>query len=72
MTSQNLGARVALVDLDLAGGDLAALLDIEPTRSMVHVVEEFERLDSLLMDSLMVDAAPGLRPVGLAGRRGGR
>jgi pilus assembly protein CpaE len=61
VASQSLGARVALVDLDLAGGDLAALLDIEPTRSMLHVVEEFERLDSLLMDSLMVDAAPGLR-----------
>lgn len=61
VASQSMGARVALVDLDLAGGDLAALLDIEPTRSMLHVVEEFERLDSLLMDSLMVDAAPGLR-----------
>lgn len=61
VASQNLGARVALVDLDLAGGDLAALLDIEPTRGMLQVVEDFERLDSLLMDSLMVDAAPGLR-----------
>ena len=61
VASQSLGARVALVDLDLAGGDLAALLDIEPTRSMLHLAEEFERLDSLLMDSLMVDAAPGLR-----------
>lgn len=61
VASQSLGARVALVDLDLAGGDLATLLDAEPTRSMLHVAEEFERLDSLLMDSLMVDAAPGLR-----------
>ncbi|MCF8041344.1 MAG: P-loop NTPase [Desulfarculaceae bacterium] len=61
VASQSLGARVAMLDLDLAGGDLASLLDIEPTRSMVHVAEEFERLDSLLMDSLMVDAAPGLR-----------
>ncbi|MCB2191835.1 MAG: P-loop NTPase [Deltaproteobacteria bacterium] len=61
VASQDMGARVALVDLDLAGGDLAALLDIEPTRSMLHVADEFERLDSLLMDSLMTDAAPGLR-----------
>jgi len=61
VASQSMGARVALVDLDLAGGDLAALLDLEPTRSMLHVTEEFERLDNLIMDSLMVDAAPGLR-----------
>lgn len=61
VASQSLGARVALVDLDLAGGDLASLLDIEPSRSLLHVVEDFQRLDNLLMESLLVDAAPGLR-----------
>ncbi len=61
VASQGLGARVAMMDLDLAGGDLAALMDLEPSRSLLHVAEEFERLDGVLMDSLMTDAAPGLR-----------
>ncbi len=61
VASQSTSARVALVDLDLASGDLAALLDLEPQRSLLQVAEEFERLDSLLMDSLLADVAPGLR-----------
>jgi pilus assembly protein CpaE len=59
--SQGQGLRVALMDLDLGGGDLALLLDLEPTRDLTDVVSEFNRLDSVLMDSLMTEVAPGLR-----------
>ncbi|MCF8032503.1 MAG: P-loop NTPase [Desulfarculaceae bacterium] len=61
VASQSTSARVALVDLDLASGDLAALVDLEPNRSMLQVAQEYDRLDSLLMDSLMAEVAPGLR-----------
>lgn len=61
VASQSTSARVALVDLDLASGDLAALLDLEPRRSLLQVADQFERLDGLLMDSLLAEAAPGLR-----------
>ncbi len=59
--SQGTSARVALVDLDLASGDLASLVDLEPTRTMLQVSQEYQRLDGLLMDSLLADVAPGLR-----------
>ncbi len=59
--SQGLGQRVALMDLDLGGGDLALLLDLEPARDLTDVVSEFSRLDAVLMDSLMTEVAPGLR-----------
>ncbi|MBI5521305.1 MAG: P-loop NTPase [Desulfarculus sp.] len=59
--SQGLGLRVALMDLDLGGGDLAMLLDLSPTRDLTDVAGEFNRLDAVLMDSLMTEVAPGLR-----------
>lgn len=59
--SQNLGERTALMDLDLFGGDLAFLLDMEPNNTLADVAENFERLDSMLMDSLLSEVAPGLR-----------
>lgn len=59
--SQGLGQRVALMDLDLGGGDLAMLLDLNPTRDLTDVAGEFNRLDAVLMDSLMTEVAPGLR-----------
>lgn len=59
--SQVMGQRVALADLDLAGGDLGALLNLEPERGLADVVVNFDRLDSLLMDTLLTEAAPGLR-----------
>ena len=61
VASQSTSARVALVDLDLASGDLAALVDLEPNRSLLHVAQDFERLDGLLMDSFLAEVAPGLR-----------
>ncbi|MFH1035584.1 MAG: P-loop NTPase [Pseudomonadota bacterium] len=59
--SQGQGQRVALMDLDLGGGDLALLLDLEPARDLTDVVNEFNRLDAVLMDSLLTEVAPGLR-----------
>jgi pilus assembly protein CpaE len=59
--SQSLGQRVALTDLDLSGGDLALLLDVEPMRDFTNVASEFNRLDAVLMDSLLTEIAPGLR-----------
>ncbi len=59
--SQSLGQRVALADLDLSGGDLALLLDVEPMRDLTNVASEFTRLDAVLMDSLLTEVAPGLR-----------
>ncbi len=61
IASQNLGVRAALIDLDLVKGDLASLLDREARRSLAQVVEDFDRLDNLLMDSLLGEVAPGLR-----------
>lgn len=59
--SQGQGLRVALLDLDLGGGDLAMLLDLKPSRDLTDVVASFDRLDAVLMDSLLTEVAPGLR-----------
>ncbi|MFH1057349.1 MAG: P-loop NTPase [Pseudomonadota bacterium] len=59
--SHALGLRVALADLDLSGGDLATLLDLQPSRDLSDVATEFNRLDAVLMDSLLTEVGPGLR-----------
>ncbi|MGD8562825.1 MAG: AAA family ATPase [Desulfarculaceae bacterium] len=59
--SQGSGERVALVDLDLSGGDLSALLDVVPERDLNDVAANFNRLDAVLMSSLLTEVAPGLR-----------
>jgi pilus assembly protein CpaE len=61
IASQKLGVRTALIDLDLAKGDLASLLDRDARRGLAQVVEDFDRLDSLLLDSLLAEVEPGLR-----------
>ena len=53
--------RVALVDLDLYGGNQAFLLDLNPERDFSDVAREFDRLDQVLLDSFMVEVAPGMR-----------
>ncbi len=52
---------VALVDLDLYAGDLAVLMDQEPKRNISDVALNYDRLDAVLIDSLLAEAAPGLR-----------
>ncbi len=59
--SQNHGRHVALADLNLAGGELAFLLDLTPSRDMIDVARHFERIDALFFDGLMTEVAPGLR-----------
>ena len=59
--SQVHAQRVALVDLDLYGGNQAFLLDLEPERDFSDVARQFDRLDQVLLDSFMVEVAPGLR-----------
>jgi len=59
--SQQESQRTALVDLDLFGGDLAFLVDLDPRRTIADVSQNFERLDNMMMDSLLAEVAPGLR-----------
>jgi pilus assembly protein CpaE len=58
--SQKEGRRVALADFNLNGGDLAYLMDTEPERDLVDVARNFSRLDGTLLDSYLIEAAPGL------------
>lgn len=59
--SQVHGQRVALVDMDLFGGNLAFLLDLEPKRTWGDAAATFEALDDLMMDGLLTEVAPGFR-----------
>ena len=58
--SQRHGRRVALVDFDRSGGDLAFMLDVEPKRDLFDVSSNFERLDTAMMDSFLSEVSPGL------------
>jgi pilus assembly protein CpaE len=52
--------RVALVDLGLQGGALAALLDIEPEHSIGELIDPTVTVDSLRMESVMTVHSSGL------------
>lgn len=52
--------RVALLDLDLQFGDLALMLDLEPSTGMVDIIREPQRLDANLLRSSMVKHRSGL------------
>lgn len=58
--SQRHGRRVALVDFDRSGGDLAFMLDVDPKRDLFDVSSNFERLDTAMMNSFLSEIAPGL------------
>ena len=62
--SQTQGQPTALVDLDLAGGDLAYLLDLEPDRNLADVSQNIERLDAMFMDNLLSEVADNLHLLG--------
>ncbi len=47
------GRRVALVDLDLAGGDCALLLNLKPANGLRRALEAPERIDPLLIERTM-------------------
>ena len=52
--------RVALVDLGLQGGALAALLDVEPEHSIGELIDPTVTVDSLRMESVMTVHSSGL------------
>ena len=64
LLSQVHAQRVALVDLDLYGGNQSFLLDLNPERDFSDVAREFDRMDQVLLDTFMVEVAPGLRLMG--------
>jgi pilus assembly protein CpaE len=53
---------VALVDADLQFGDVAVMLKLSPTHTIVDAVAVLDRMDTALLDSLLVTHEPsGLR-----------
>jgi pilus assembly protein CpaE len=53
---------VALVDADLQFGDVAVMLKLSPTHTIVDAVAVLDRMDSAMLDSLLVTHEPtGLR-----------
>ena len=54
------GKQVALLDLDLQFGDLALMLDLEPSSGMVEIIREPQRLDADLLRSSMVRHKTGV------------
>ena len=59
--SRKVGEQVALMDLDLMGGDMAFLLDLKPQRDLTDAVANFDRLDNMFLESLLSEVSPGLR-----------
>ncbi|MCB2187525.1 MAG: AAA family ATPase [Deltaproteobacteria bacterium] len=59
--SRAVNRQIALVDLDLSTGDLAHMLDQNPQRNMSDVAIDFERVDSVFLDSLLAEITPNLR-----------
>jgi pilus assembly protein CpaE len=53
--------RVVLLDLDLHFGSLALSLDLEPGRGLREILNNPDRVDSLLVRSAMTKAGEGLR-----------
>jgi len=51
---------VALLDLDLQFGDLALMLDLEPSKEMVEIIRDPARLDGDLLRASMTRHASGL------------
>ena len=59
---QNLGDhKVALVDANLQFGDVAALLNLSPTRSMSDLVPQIQELDTELIDAVLMSHRSGLK-----------
>ncbi len=58
--SQEMGRRVALVDLDVQFGTAALSLDLVPTGGMIEALQNPSRLDSLFMASAMVPKSENL------------
>jgi pilus assembly protein CpaE len=55
------GTRVALVDSSLQFGDVAVLLNLQASRSIVDLVPHIDELDSDLLETVMVGHASGVK-----------
>lgn len=55
------GARTVLVDLDLEFGDVAIMLGLEPTHTIVDAVAAFDRLDGDMLGACLVRHSSGLQ-----------
>ncbi|HKT35267.1 MAG TPA: P-loop NTPase [Nitrospira sp.] len=51
---------VALVDLDLHGGDLGLFLDLHPPQGLKHLAKDISRLDATIVRSSLATHASGL------------
>ena len=51
---------VALVDLDLHGGDLGLFLDLHPAQGLKHLAKDISRLDATIVRSTLVTHGSGL------------
>lgn len=54
-------AKVALVDMDLQGGDIAVLMNIQPKGGLAEVVQENEYSDPSLLETFMCPHMSGVR-----------
>ena len=54
-------APVALIDLDIHGGDLGLFLDVPVSQGLVHLTNDISRLDETILRSTLVGHPSGLR-----------
>jgi len=54
------GESVALMDLDLHGGDLGLFLDLHASQGLKHLAKDLSRLDETILRSTLVKHASGL------------
>ena len=55
------GESVALMDLDLHGGDLGLFLDLHASQGLKHIAKDLSRLDETILRSMLVPHASGLQ-----------
>ncbi|WP_455388163.1 AAA family ATPase [Petrachloros mirabilis] len=55
------GDSVALMDLDLHGGDLGLFLDLHATQGLKHLAKDVSRMDDTILRSTLVQHASGLQ-----------
>jgi len=54
------GARAALADLVIAGGDIRILLNLNPSYDLGNLVEKIDRIDADLLNSLLTPTSGGV------------
>lgn len=59
--AKEVGARVALVDLDLQFGDLGVLLNLPQSQSIIDVVENIDQADVQYITDIMAEGPAGVR-----------